>query len=376
MKKSHLQIIDILRATVCGAKKASLADADWEKLWLLARCNHLEVIVYMAALENRVVVPTDFFKQMERKYYEITTRDARQIRCLKMIETALSNEKIPYALQKGSVLRYDYPQTNMRFMSDMDIYINPKDRSGIKNCMEQIGGVFKGTESGDDQFLLPGKLGVEFHGRLLYRKHEKGRIENYPAWKHVDETKNRLTEEGYAMNLIGHAVYDLTKGGPGVRYILDLWVYRHRHNPQPDWDKVYDVLKKDGIYDAAKNLLDLSEYLFGNGEETPLMKEMAEYVMAGGLYGDAARVASSELAITGGKRKALAHQVFRNRSAYENSYPWLKKAPFRLPIAWEMRLAKSLRKHRGAIKSWKRRINRVSEKEIKVQRERLKRFGV
>ena len=376
MKKSHLQILKILRSAVCGAEKVSLVDIDWEKLWLLVRRNHLEVIVYAAALANRAVVPADLFAQMERKYYEITARDARQIRCLKMIESVLSKEKIPYSLQKGSVLRYDYPQTNMRFMSDMDIYINPKDRSRIKSCMEQIGGVLKETESGDDQFLLPGKLGVEFHGRLLYRKNEKGRIENYPAWEYVDETKNRLTEEGFALNMIGHAVYDLTKGGPGVRYILDLWVYRHGHNPQPDWDKVYDVLKRDCIYDASKNLLDLSEYLFSNGEETPLMKEMAEYIMAGGLYGDSARVASSELAMTGGKRKALAHQVFRNRSEYENRYPWLKKAPFLLLVAWVMRLAKNFRKHRGAIKTWRKGINRVSEKEIKEQRERLKRFGV
>jgi len=264
---------------------------------------------------------------------------------------------------------------SMRFMSDMDFYIKPEERQIVKTLIESIGGAAAHTDSGDDSFAFFNQLGVEFHGRLLYRRTDKG-IENYPDWSFVDESRNRLTEEGFALNLIGHAVGDLFKGGPGIRYILDLWVYRHRHSPQPDWDFVFNRLKQDGIYKPAENLLNLSEYLFGEGEETELMKEMAEYILGGGLYGSSKRATASEAARTGGGVKAVLHQVFRNRTEYENRYPWLKKYPALLPAAWVLRISKTLKVHKGAVKSWMKRMKNVDKADVEKQKEMLRKFGV
>ena len=108
--------------------------------------------------------------------------------------------------------------------------------------------------------------------------------------------------------------------GPGIRYILDLWIYRNRHQPQPDWQVVDEQLIKDNIYGAAHNLLNLSEYLFGDGDESPLMVEMADYVLKGGLHGDYKHGLASQAA----NGKAVIKQLFRNRTEYENRYLWLK----------------------------------------------------
>jgi len=263
----------------------------------------------------------------------------------------------------------------MRFLTDLDFYIRPEDRKRIRKVMEENKIFFRGTESGDEQYHAMDNVGVEFHGRLLYRRIKNG-IENYPCWDYVDEDTNRLTEEGYALNLIGHAVYDLSKGGPGIRYILDLWVYRHRHPQQPDWAKVEEVLKKDGIYEAAKNLMELSEYLFGNGQRTELLEEMAEYVMQCGLHGSAKREAVSELALTGNRFSALCKQVFRNRAEFENRYPWLKKKPFLLPAAWVIRLGDSFKRHGEDISNWKKQRRTFTPEDIREQGERLSRFGL
>ena len=370
-------IVRIIRSVVINQGVATdFSDVDWNSLWYDALKNHLEGIVYLAAKEHCELVPKVLFQQMQREYYKMTSRDVLQINLLERIEAKMKEAGIPYALQKGSILRYDYPDSIMRFMSDLDIYIDPHDRDRIKTAMEQIDGVFRGKESGDDQFLFYNKFGVEFHGRLLYRKNNKGIIENYPALEYINSDKNRLTEEGYALNLIGHAVGDLAKGGPGVRYILDLWIYRNRHIPQPDWDRVFSVLEQDGILIASKNLLDLSEYLFGQQKETELIKEMAEYVLQGGLHGDPHRSSISEIAITGGKSKALFHQLFRSRVEFENRYPWLKKYPFLIPVAWVMRLTSSIKRHGRVIRSWNKRVNKASNQEIERQRVILRRFGL
>lgn len=361
-------LISILKVVVCRDGTAIPANADWNKIWDFAKRNHLEAIVYTAA-------PKECKLLFENEYFKMVVRTVRQTHLLEQIEQALSNASIHYGLQKGSILKLDYPDPCFRFMSDIDLYIRPEDRASIRTAMESIGGVFSGTESGDKQFRFSEGLGIEFHGRLLYRKTSRG-IENYPDWSLLDEGKNRLTEEGYALNLIGHAVSDLSKCGPGIRYILDLWVYRHRHKPQPDWDEVWKRLRQDGIADAAKNLLDLSEYLFADGEKTAIMEELAEYVLAGGLYGDAGRAAATEAARHGGKGKAVLRQVFRNRVEFENRYPWLRERPCLLPLAWGLRIGNSLRRHSGKISSWGRELKAVSRHEIQEQKERLTRFGL
>ena len=362
------QFVKLLRAVISDEEPP--CDIDWDGVWNLARRHHLETIVWEVAKKDPTV-PNDIKSQMSNIYNRMIAREVRQGHCFEMIEKALSDAGIHYAPIKGAILKNDYPQTNFRFMSDLDFYIKPEDRPAIREAIESIGGKFKGTESGDEQFLFWDKIGIEFHGRLLYRKTKAG-IENYPEWEFVDESRNRLSEEGYELNLIGHAVHDLAGSGPGIRYILDLWIYRNRHEPQPNWQAVDERLKRDNIYEATHNLLNLSEYLFGNGDENPLMVEMADYVLKGGLHGDYKRGLASQAA----DGRALMKQLFRNRAEFENRYPWLKKYPFFLPVAWVMRVVQSLKRHRKIIGRWRNGMSSVSDSEAEMQRQTLVRFGL
>lgn len=368
MTKSEKQFVQLLRAVISDEGLPN--HIDWAGVWYLARRHHLETMVWEIA-KNNPSVPDNLTPQMQNVFNQMVVREVRQGYCLEQIEKTLADAGIHYALLKGAVLKKDYPQTHFRFMSDLDFYIKLEERPTIREAIEKIGGKFKGTESGDEQFLFWEKLGVEFHGRLLYRKTKAG-IENYPDWGFVDEEKNRLSEEGYALNLIGHAVHDLAGSGPGIRYILDLWIYRNRHPLQPDWGKVNERLIEDKIFEAAQNLLNLSEYLFGNGEESPLMIEMANYVLKGGLHGDYKRGLASQAA----NGRALRKQLFRNRIEFENRYPWLKTYPFLLPVAWMLRIIQSLKRHRKTMVNWHKGMNMVSVRDAEAQRETLARFGL
>lgn len=369
MIKAERDFIQILRKAINQPYRIN-NPINWPAVWDLAKRHHLEAMVYLARIDT---VPDTLRKEMNKTYAWTQSRSVLQGHYLQAIKTALSNANIPYALQKGGILRSDYPSIFMRFMSDIDFYIRADDRPRIRECMESIGGVVKGTDSGDENFLIGGKFSVEFHGRLLYRKTDAG-IENYPEWSFVDEKRNRLTEEGFALNLIGHVVHDLAGGGPGIRYILDLWVYKNCHQPQPDWSIVDERLKTDGIYEAAHNLLNLSEYIFGSGAETSLMDEMTEYVLKGGLHGDYRRGIAAEM--SHGKGVAVKRQICRNRIEYENRYSWLKDKSYLLPVAWGLRIVESSRKHRNVIGTWIDGIMNISQEEIDEQKMNLEKFGL
>ena len=372
---NHEVIINILRFVVCGKEQVSPPDnVDWKSLCDYALKNHLEVILYHYFKSYRFI-SDELWKRVELDYYSRISINVKQDECLNQIDSLFRCDNIPYAPQKGSILKDDYPERDMRCMSDIDIYIRQSDRDRIHKLLIANGFSYRGKESGDEQFLLFDKIGVEFHGRLLYRKNSN-RIENYPNWNYVDLSNNRLTEEGFALNLLGHAVYDLYNGGPGIRYILDIWIYKHSHSPQPNWNCVLNKLKEDGIFKAAECLLELAEYLFGDLEPNDKIIDLANYVLDGDLHGDSRRSRVIELALVGTRNRAFFNQLFRNRTEYENRYSWVKKFPFLIPFAYLFRVVGSLKSHRHYIFNWKRTISSISEEEIRIQKERMQKWGL
>lgn len=373
MNVNQTDFLSIVSNAVCGREEPLSPNPDWLGIWRLALRNHLEAIVQSFARAHGGA-PSELLAQMEQAYYAAVAHDVQQRATINSIVAALRNSGIPYAPMKGCVLKNDYPASHLRFMCDVDLYIRVEDRGRADVCLREIGAMRTGESAGDGTYVIA-NTGLEPQSMLCYRL-EHGQIVHYPDWSLVDEERNCLTEEGFALNLIGHCVGDIRKGGPGLRYVLDLWVYRHRHQTQPDWEFVYDRLRHDGIYDAAKNLLDLSEYLFGNGVPSPLMEEMADYVMSTSLYGDATRASTTEVALSGGRGGAIAHQVFRDRADYENRYPWLAGRPWLLPAAWVIRAGHVIRTRPQTVLGWLRGTESVSRSEADAQRDRIKRFGL
>lgn len=369
MNENYFDFLNIIRKSI-GQSFILSETIDWDLIWNLAKRHHLEVLVYKASED---IMSQSIIDEAKNTCMLLLGMAVLQDHSIQQIENQLAQERIPYALLKGAIIRKDYPDISTRYMSDIDFYVRPEDRTAIRLAMDKIGGVFVGTESGDEQYKINGKVGVEFHGRLLY-KYSKNSMINYPAWTYVNKDGNSLTEEGYALNLIGHAVGDLLKGGPGIRYILDLWVLKNRHKPQPNWNIINDKLNEDGILDAATNLMDLSEYLFGEGKTTPLMEEMTQYVLKGGLHGDYKRGLIIES--RSGKINAVFKQVFRNRTEFENRYPWLKKHKYLIPFAWVLRMVSSLKNHRKVITNWKHNIDNVTKQEIDQQKSMLNKLGL
>lgn len=373
MLEIYRQFIKVLRCGVC--KDALPMDSlDWDEILRLARIHRVEAIVWHA-LRDRENVPTEIQKKLNEHWSREIVRDMRQDHAAEQVRRMLESREISFAPMKGLVLKHDYPFPHMRYMSDLDFYIQSTERNRIQSCMGKLGAKISGTDSGDVNYEMPGQIQIEFHGCLLYRTDSTG-VVCYSDWSRMKIGENCLTEEGYALNLIGHVAYNIAHAGCGVRFILDLWIYRHRHTPQPDWATVMQQLRTDGLGKIAENLLELSEYWFGEGEATPLLDELGMYIFESGLYGLSKRRMLSDIGVSGGKLYAIRSHIFRSKDEFQNRYPWLKKYPYMLPIAWGMRGAQSLKFHHKEIGKWVKGLNQSSQKEIKEHGEQLKRFGI
>lgn len=371
--ETYEQFISMLRCSVCG-EQLPKKTYNWNGILKLGQMHRVEAILW-GALKDKDYVPEEIQKTLKFCWDREIVRDMRQDYVAEQILLAFGQKGIPFAPMKGLVLKKDYPLQHMRYMSDLDYYVKPSERRQIQICMEKLGAAVSGTDSGDVNYELPGQVQVEFHGRLLYRMDSTG-VVSYSDWSRMKISENCLTEEGYALNLIGHIAYNIAHAGCGVRFVLDLWVYRHKHVQQPDWNLVMQQLKADGLDKIAENLINLSEYWFGNGKSSPLLEELGAFVLEGGLYGLAERETLSNAGLSHGKMNAIKSQVFRSKDEFVNRFPWLEGRSYLLPIAWGMRGVHSLKTHRKEIGKWIHQMAHTNQEEIVEHREQLRRFGL
>ena len=93
----------------------------------------MEVLIFQAG-QSYSSVSDDLRKKMLFINNLMLVRSIQQNYCLGLIEQALQDAKIHYAILKGGILKTDYPGSFSRYMADLDCYIRPEDRTAIRNA--------------------------------------------------------------------------------------------------------------------------------------------------------------------------------------------------------------------------------------------------
>lgn len=373
-------LIALLRGAVTGEPARLPESINWKNLLAQIRFHHVESLACYA-LKSIPDAPEEIRSELSAAHKERLFLDAQQDYAAAIVRDALTAAEVPHILLRGALLKQDYPSPDMRSMSDLDYLVRVEDYPKIRTAMESAGGRHAHTDGGHYSFVLPPQVAVEFHPNLIYTASPVGTAIN-PGWQYVKPGSGpyalELTEEGFYLNMICHLAYHFAKGGTGARSVLDIWVYRHRHTPQPDRAFVDRELRRAGLLDFAGQVEALSEAWFGGGAMTPELEELSEYILTSGVYGTQTRAVLNAASFSGGGtgRSALVSRAFYPRRELENRFPWTRGRPWLLPAAWCLRAVKAVTVHRGHIRRWSRAANAISTEEIKSQRERLKRFGL
>lgn len=373
-------LIALLRSAVSGAPVQFHSDTEWSRLLAQARFHHVESMAHYA-LKGVPEVPEAVRDELSAAHKAGLFRDAQQDCAAGFVRDALTAAEVPHVLLRGALLKHDYPAPDMRSMSDLDYLVRVEDYPKIKAAMEGVGGRHVHTDGGHYSFVLPPRVSVEFHPNLIYTASPVGTAIN-PGWQYVKPGSGpcalELTEEGFYLNMMSHLAYHFAKGGTGVRSVLDIWVYRHRHTARPDPAFVRRELARSGLLDFAGQIERLSEGWFGEGDMTPELEELGGYILTSGVYGTKSRAVLNAASFSkrGTGRSALLAKAFYPRRELENRFPWVRGRPWLLPAAWCLRAARAVTRHRGHIRRWSRTAGAISAEEIARQREQLKRFGL
>ena len=274
--------------------------------------------------------------------------DAKQQYYLDEIKQSFEKNKIRFLCMKGIVLKRLYPTTDMRTATDMDIYIDDENSEKAQELMTEIG--FK-TESfnhelQDDAYIADDIVHVELHRKLISNKcrwDEKCQdIVKRISPKSEGSYEYVMTNEDFYLHMIGHMAKHMKYSGFGIRMVVDVWLYLEKFKSEMDFDILNERLKYCGLYDFNQVILKLNDYWFNCGDASPATLQLADYVVASGLFGTYEQLISTEAAVNGGKitsksvgkLKKILQTVFLPYRNMCTLYPNLRNMPILLPIYW------------------------------------------
>ena len=374
-------LIGALRRAVIGTTEALSLDVDWQAVLKLAQMHMLLPLLYDGLRRDPgdwKQVPEAAQKLLHQSFLQAVYQDARLEDIGLKLREKLTEAEVPHIFLKGSVLKYDYPVPALRTMCDIDILVYTADYPKIDAVAEAMGGKLGHGDGNHRNYSFPGGVTVEFHPNLIHHDVPVGTQIN-PGWQYADpEDPHKLTEEGFYLNTICHLANHFVAGGVGIRFVLDVWVNRHLRKPETDRDAVESELERFGLLDFAQKIEALAEYWFGDGDGTPLLEELGEYILSSGSHGhtDRAILNAVSLSAGGNRTSALLGKMFYSRAEMEDRFPWCKGKPWLLPAAWCTRAFRAVTRHGSQILTWSKGTGSITDEQAAEQKEKLERFGI
>ncbi len=249
----------------------------------------------------------------------------------------LENAKIPFIPLKGSVIRKYYPEPWMRTSCDIDILIKEDDLDkALKVLIEELDYKEEGKRSHDVSLFSSSNVHIELHYSLieedvLSKADEPLKdIWNYITAKEGYSYHKLLTNEMFYYYHIAHMAKHYVLGGCGIRPFLDLVVINQ--NLDLNKEKKNGLLALGGLDKFAKQVENLASVWFDDKEYTAFTKQMEDYLLKAGVYGNIENKVAIQQVKKGGKFKYLFQKIWLPYNVIKFHYPSLERYKWLLPF--------------------------------------------
>ena len=284
-----------------------------------------------------------------------------------LLYQALGRQGLRPAVLKGIVCRSLYPQPEQRPSTDEDLLIAAEEFPRYHEALLAYGLQLEESdaplENADEVSYRDDDRGlyVELHVRPFGAD-----TSAYGACNHYfDDVLLRTTEmtvygvpvrtlceTDHLLYLLCHAYKHFLHGGVGIRQCCDIALFAQRFGGQIDWKCIEQSCSELRIDLFAAAVFRIGEKYLGipapsafadaEVDELPLLEDC----LTGGLYGttDMDRLHSSTLTLeaveadrSGRKTRGAIHSVFLPVESLSGRFPYLRKRPWLLPLAWTQR---------------------------------------
>ena len=191
----------------------------------------------------------------------------------------------------------------------------------------------------------------------------------------------------HLLYLILHAYKHFVRSGIGARQFCDIGLWARAYHAEIDWQRLHEQCESVHAATFAAAAFRIARDYLGIDFDLPMpwdasidVEPLLHDSLCGGVYGSNSytRLHSSTVTLNAvkasrtGEKSSVLRTVFPKRAYLERRYPYLKKRPYLLPVAWVQRIVHYAgEKQSGADNS--------ASGSIKLGKERIelmKRYGI
>ena len=264
---------------------------------------------------------------------------------------------------KGQLCSRLYPLKDHRISADDDLYIPDAE---FMTCHEQLLANGLTTDTPADELATADEVSYTKNGSPLYielHRHLFDSAEDaHDELNYFFTDINPVEMDGFLampphehlLYLLLHAYKHFVRSGIGLRQFCDIGLWARAYHAKIDWQRLHEQCESvhaatfaAAAFRITRDYLGIEFDLHAPWSDAVDVEPLLHDSLCGGVYGsnDLTRLHSSTVTLnavkasrTGGKSSVL-RSVFPKREYLERSYPYLKKHPYLLPVAWVQRIA-------------------------------------
>lgn len=390
------QFLHIAKAAISGGDLPA-EKVDWPAIFTLAGQQKLLPIVFEAvrktpaATENAAL----FAAVKQQVIGQVLNQTMRASEFAGLYQKLRAAGLHPVVV-KGQLCSRLYPQTDHRISADDDLLIPDGE---FMACHEQLLANGLTTDTPADELPTADEVSytkkgsplyIELH-RHLFDSAEDAHDELNRFFADIQATEIdgllAMPPHEHLLYLLLHAYKHFVRSGIGLRQFCDIGLWAREYHTEIDWQRLREQCESvhaatfaAAAFRIARDDLGIEFDLPAPWDASLDVEPLLHDSLCGGVYGsnDLTRLHSSTVTLNAvkasrtGEKSSVLRTVFPKREYLERNYPYLKKRPYLLPVAWAQRLAHyASEKQSGAGNS--------ASGSIKLARERIelmKRYGV
>ena len=301
--------------------------------------------IFVRGIKRSSVQPASIPPEYEKIYLKDTYRSVQFEDALRKIIVVFNENRIPFVLLKGAVLRDLYPDVYMRTSCDLDILVREDDLDRAVSTIESSTAFKVYARGYHDVAMINSQVKLELHFSIKENM-EKIDVILDRVWDYSTPAsygyQYNMSTEFQVFYVLAHMSYHLTHGGVGIRPLLDLWLI---DKVPCDRTKLKTMLVNTGTSVLYEKCLRLVDAWMENRKTDYDLVDLEDFCLAGGVFGNSETAALAQVRKQS-KAVYLFRRLFARREYLEELYPKLKNRPYLLPIYQIKRWFRLADKHR------------------------------
>ena len=360
---TETQFLHIARAAISGSD-LPIEKVDWPAIFTLANQQKLLPILFEAVRKSPAAVENAalFAVTKQQVIGQVLNQTVRSAEFADLYRKLRKAGLRPIVV-KGQLCSHLYPLKDHRISADDDLYISDVE---FMACHEQLlaNGLTTGTPT--DELATADEVSYTKNGSPLYielHRHLFDSAEDaHDELNHFFTDINPVEMDGFLampphehlLYLILHAYKHFVRSGIGLRQFCDIGLWAREYHDEIDWQRLHEQCESVHAATFAAASFRIARDYLGIDFDLPMpwdasidVEPLLHDTLCGGVYGsnDLTRLHSSTVTLNAvkasrtGEKSSVLSTVFPKREYLERRYPYLKKRPYLLPVAWVQRIA-------------------------------------